>query len=226
MALIEFIWIIYNLKSSTSKRKSSIAFTQSIWKAFIKKTQGLYKMQGLSMMSGDVDAILQGELFSFWREISVFQLFTSSWLGFLQILSSRSFPKFGVTLLFSVITNSSLGSSWSTQWSASLATRSVLQPFQVFYSLTWDCILFSTHTLCFTLQLTGAQFARVPGVLAHSLLLLSWIYKRQSDIYGSSLHTARKVSTVLCSYLEMSWNPRFRVPMNLEQLQSLSMWKL
>ena len=37
----------------------------SIWKAFAKKMQGLYKMQGLSMVSGDVDATLLSELFKF-----------------------------------------------------------------------------------------------------------------------------------------------------------------
>ena len=35
-----------------------MAFAQSIRKAFIKKTQGLYKMCALSMVSGDVDVTL------------------------------------------------------------------------------------------------------------------------------------------------------------------------
>ena len=68
-----------------------------------------------------------------------------------------------------------------------------------------------------------AQFARVLGVLEHLLLLLNWIYMRQSDLYGSSLYIACTVSTVLCSSLEVSCTPRFRVPGNLEQPQILPM---
>ena len=38
----------YSFKSSTSKRKNNEAFAEKIWKAFIKKTQGAHKTQGLS----------------------------------------------------------------------------------------------------------------------------------------------------------------------------------
>ena len=30
------------------QKKNNIAFAENIWKAFIKKTQGVYKMQGVS----------------------------------------------------------------------------------------------------------------------------------------------------------------------------------
>ena len=45
---IEYIWITYSFKSHTSKRKSKYAFAAKIKLTFIKKTQGVYKIQGLS----------------------------------------------------------------------------------------------------------------------------------------------------------------------------------
>ena len=64
MSLNGFIWITYDLKSSTGKRKSKNAFTENIYIRFYKKMQGAYKMQGLSMVLGDVDVTLLSSLFN------------------------------------------------------------------------------------------------------------------------------------------------------------------
>ena len=48
MSWIVFIWITYNFKSSTSKRKNNITFAKKIWKVFIKTMQGVYKMWHVS----------------------------------------------------------------------------------------------------------------------------------------------------------------------------------
>ena len=72
------------------------------------------------------------------------------------------FPKFGVTIIVSITTTSSLGISWSTQ------SSEVFSNFLKFiYSLTLDCILFQTSTVFFTLEVTYVQFTGVPGVFEH-----------------------------------------------------------
>ena len=64
LSLFGFNCITYSLKSSTSKRKSKNAFAENIKLIFVKKMQGFYKMQGHSMVSGDVDATLLSNLFN------------------------------------------------------------------------------------------------------------------------------------------------------------------
>ena len=64
MDCIEFTWITHSFKSHTSKRKSKNTFVEKIKLTFIRKTQGTYKMQGLSMVSGDVDVTLLSNLFN------------------------------------------------------------------------------------------------------------------------------------------------------------------
>ena len=102
---------------------------------------------------------------------------------FYKLCQAGVFPKFGVTLPLSVTASSSLGNSWSIQCSVNLDTSSVQQLFKHIYSLTLDCILFYASTVCFTLNVTCTQLARVLGVVEHLLLLLKWIYMKWSNLY-------------------------------------------
>ena len=165
--------------------------------------------------------------FSIWIGNSMVQLLSNSWQTFYKFCQAGVFPKLLVTLIFSIIPSSSLGSSWSTQcqcWPSKKKCSAIF--FKFLYSLTLDSTLISTSTVCFTLDETCTQFARVPGDSEHLLHLLNWIYKKQSDLYGSSLYIASKVSTVLCSSLEVYCNLRFRVPGKLEQPHILPVWRV
>ena len=64
MPLIGIIWITYSLKSHTSKRKGQGVFTENNKLTFIKKMQVSYKMQGLSMVSGDMNVTSLSNLFN------------------------------------------------------------------------------------------------------------------------------------------------------------------
>ena len=74
--------------------------------------QCAYKMQSVSMVSGDVDVTLLRDLFNLEEGTVCFNLFLlADWL-FYKLCQAGVFPKLGVTLPLSVTASSSLGSSW------------------------------------------------------------------------------------------------------------------
>ena len=93
------------------------------------------------------------------------------------------------------------------------------------YILRRDCTVPETNTVCFPLEVTWVQLARVLRVPEHfkNIVLLD-IFKWQLDFIISSLHKACDVS-IFFVFIESAWETLFRVPRSLEQPKILPMQK-
>ena len=218
MSWTGFIWITYNFKSSTSKRKNNITCTEKIQKAFIKKTQGL------SMVSGDVDVTTLSKLFNLKSKQCV-----SAFIYYLKELFT-SCVKQGFSKVWSdSTTSSSLGSSWSSQCSVNLATRCVQQLFQVYLQLDFRlylvsnkyCLFYPGCDLCANCQKAESMwtlitFAKLDiheaewlvwNKLVYSLQSKYWFIFILASVLKSVIQSPRDCSTASDSAcVEIKWS--------------------